>query len=213
MENLLTRLDMFGHIFNFTVFNKRTHRTYVGGILTILTICCTFASTLYFGKNFWFKTNPNTNNDRIQYLSYPKYIINKSNFMFGFRVEDSQLNFFDESSYFEFKVIYNNSTMTKNNISGYITEKLFDSLFAGCVPIYWGEPNIQNIVPSSCFIDFRQFVNTSNPYQELYQYLSKMTEQDYLAYQEAGRQFLASAAFKPYSPEAFADAILGPLQS
>ena len=99
------------------------------------------------------------------------------------------------------------------DISGYITEKLFDSLFAGCVPIYWGEPNIQNIVPSSCFIDFRQFVNSSNPYQELYQYLSKMTEQDYLAHQEAGRQFLASPAFKPYSSESFADAILGPLQS
>jgi hypothetical protein len=40
-----------------------------------------------------------------------------------------------------------------------------------------------------------------------------MNEQDFMAYQEAGRQFLASAAFKPYSSEAFADAILGPLQS
>jgi hypothetical protein len=107
-----------------------------------------------------------------------------------------------------FCICYENA----KDIPGYVTEKLFDSLFAGCVPIYWGEPNIQNIVPTSCFIDFRQFVNSSNPYQELYQYLSKMTEQDYIAYQEAGRQFLASPAFRPYSSEAFAEAILGPLQ-
>ena len=99
------------------------------------------------------------------------------------------------------------------DIPGYVTEKLFDSLFAGCVPIYWGEPNIQNIVPSSCFIDFRQFLNGADPYRDLYQYNSKMTEQDYIAYQEAGKQFLASSAFRPYSSAAFADAILGPLQS
>jgi hypothetical protein len=99
------------------------------------------------------------------------------------------------------------------DIPGYVTEKLFDSLFAGCVPVYWGEPNIQNIVPNACFIDFRQFLDSADPYQDLYQYISKMTEQDYITCQEAGRQFLASTAFRPYSSEAFADAILGPLQS
>ena len=99
------------------------------------------------------------------------------------------------------------------DIPGYITEKLFDSLFAGCVPIYWGEPNIQKIVPSECFIDFRQFLTSADPYRDLYQYISKMTEQDYIAYQEAGKRFLASSAFRPYSSEAFADAILGPIQS
>lgn len=107
-----------------------------------------------------------------------------------------------------FCICYENA----KDIPGYITEKLFDSLFAGCVPVYWGEPQIESLVPASCFIDFRQFVNSSNPYQELYQYLSKMSEQDYIAYQEAGKQFLASSAFRPYSSEAFAEAILGPLQ-
>ena len=108
-----------------------------------------------------------------------------------------------------FCICYENA----KDIPGYLTEKLFDSLFAGCVPVYWGEPQIESLVPTACFIDFRQFANSSNPYQELYQYLSKMSEQDYIAYQEAGRQFLASPAFRPYSSEAFAEAILGPLQS
>ena len=122
MEKFLQKIDIFGHYFNFTIFNKVTHRTYVGGILSILTICTTLASTLYFGKDFWFKTNPNTYIDRIQNLDYPKYIINESNLVVGFRVEDSNLNLFDESSFFEFKVTYNNSTMTKNKNTGFITE-------------------------------------------------------------------------------------------
>ena len=122
MEKFLQKIDIFGHYFNFTIFNKVTHRTYVGGILSILTICTTLASTLYFGKDFWFKTNPNTYIDRIQNLDYPKYLINESNLVVGFRVEDSNLNLFDESSFFEFKVTYNNSTMTKNKNTGFITE-------------------------------------------------------------------------------------------
>ena len=126
MKNILEGMDIYGHNFNFTTFNQEKHRSYVGGILTILTICSTLASTLYFAKDFWFKTNPKTDHDRIQNLNYPKYKINKSNFMFGFRVEDSNLNFFDETSFFEFKVTYNNSTMTKNNITGYVINFLND---------------------------------------------------------------------------------------
>ena len=122
MIKFFERIDIFGHNFNFTTFNQEKHRTYVGGIVTILTICSTLASTVYFAKDFWFKTNPKTKYERIQKLNYPKYKINKSNFVFGFRVEDSNLNFFDETSFFEFKVTYNNSTMTKNNITGYVTE-------------------------------------------------------------------------------------------
>ena len=122
MKNFLEAIDIFGIYFNFTVFNKDKHRTFIGGILTILTICCTIASTFYFCRDFYFRTNPKTDFDRIQSFYYPKYTINSSNFVFGFRVEDSQLNFFNESSFFQFKVIYNNSTMTKNNTNGHITE-------------------------------------------------------------------------------------------
>ena len=122
MKQILEEIDLFGHHFNFSVFNKSEHRTYVGGILSILTILCTIASTLYLSKDFCFRTNPKTSSDRIQNLYYPQYTINLSNFVFGFRVEDSNLNFFDESSYFQFKVVYNNSTITKNSINGQVIE-------------------------------------------------------------------------------------------
>jgi hypothetical protein len=36
---------------------------------------------------------------------------------------------------------------------GWITEKIFDAMFAGCVPVYWGPDNISHHIPSTCFID------------------------------------------------------------
>ena len=92
MKNFLQGIDLFGVYFNFTIFNKDTHRTYIGGILSLLSILSTIASTLYFGRDFYFQANPITSVDRIQYLNYPQYTINSSNFVFGYRIEDSQLN-------------------------------------------------------------------------------------------------------------------------
>src|SRR3989344_3566493 len=51
---------------------------------------------------------------------------------------------------------------------GYITEKIFDAMFAGCVPVYYGAPDIAEYVDQPSFIDFRRF----NSYQELFGYLS-----------------------------------------
>jgi len=35
---------------------------------------------------------------------------------------------------YKFSIYHENA----RNIPGYITEKIFDSFFAGCVPVYWG---------------------------------------------------------------------------
>jgi hypothetical protein len=36
---------------------------------------------------------------------------------------------------------------------GWITEKIFDAMFAGCVPVYWGPSNTQHHIPAACYID------------------------------------------------------------
>ena len=41
--------------------------------------------------------------------------------------------------------------------SGYITEKIFDCLRSGCVPVYFGAPDIAERVPANAFIDYRNF--------------------------------------------------------
>jgi len=116
---------------------------------------------------------------------------------------------FEVLSHARFSICFENA----RDIPGYITEKIFDCLFAGCVPIYWGEPHIERLIPKNCFIDFRLFLQKPDPYAALNQFLHQMTESEFLAHQEAAKQFLASPAFMPYSSQAFADAILGPIQS
>lgn len=86
-------------------------------------------------------------------------------------------------------------------LKGWITEKLFDCLFAGTVPVYWGAPDIAELVPPECYIDMRRF----GSYAELEAYLRGLTPREICAYREAGRAFLASPQFYPFSKAAFAD--------
>ena len=116
---------------------------------------------------------------------------------------------FEVLSNARFSICFENA----KDIPGYITEKIFDCLFAGCIPIYWGEPQIERLIPKTCFIDFRIFLQNPDPYATLNHFLHQMTEVEFLAYQEAARQFLASPDFMPYSSKSFAQAILGPIQS
>lgn len=90
-----------------------------------------------------------------------------------------------------------------HSISGYITEKIIDCLAAGCVPIYWGAPNIREYVPQDCFIDFRMFKG----YEELYDHLSQMTEEQHARMVKAGREFLGSESGKLFGPVAFAEKV------
>lgn len=90
------------------------------------------------------------------------------------------------------------------DLSGYITEKIFDSFFAGCVPVYWGANNIKNYIPPKCFIDRRDFTDTA----EVYAYLKSMDELTYISYQEEIVRFLNGPAAKPFSAEVFAETIV-----
>lgn len=36
---------------------------------------------------------------------------------------------------------------------GWITEKIFDAMFAGCVPVYWGPSNVAHHIPAECYIN------------------------------------------------------------
>ncbi len=87
---------------------------------------------------------------------------------------------------------------------GYVTEKIFNCMRAGCVPIYWGAPNITDYVAADAFIDRRRFNSDS----ELESYLLSITEQQYEQFQEAMQDYLASERFAKFLPPAFADTII-----
>ncbi|MHB0875277.1 MAG: glycosyltransferase family 10 domain-containing protein, partial [Anaerolineae bacterium] len=61
---------------------------------------------------------------------------------------------------------------------GYVTEKVFDCFFAGCIPVYYGAPDITDFVPPAAFIDFRRFGSLS----ELDRYLRSISDSEVMAY-------------------------------
>lgn len=91
------------------------------------------------------------------------------------------------------------------DMPGYITEKIFDCFFSGCVPVYWGADNVGRYIPADCYIDRRKFRDTA----ELYAFLKTITEDDYRSYQQRIVNFLGSEQMKPFSSEVFAKTVAG----
>jgi hypothetical protein len=84
---------------------------------------------------------------------------------------------------------------------GYISEKIFDALQAGSVPVYLGEERIEEFVPRESFVDARNF----RTHRELLAYLQSCPEPEWVEMRESGQNFLRSAAFRSFTDEAFAD--------
>jgi hypothetical protein len=76
-------------------------------------------------------------------------------------------------------------------MKGYITEKIFDCLYAGAIPIYLGAKDISDLIPEEAYIDFRMFTSCD----EMWRRISNMTVDDKNRMREAGRAYLDSREF------------------
>ncbi|QNP52630.1 glycosyltransferase family 10 domain-containing protein [Hymenobacter qilianensis] len=92
---------------------------------------------------------------------------------------------------YRFSISYENTGDTP----GCLSEKIFDSFAAGCVPIYLGHQEVDRLVPSDCFINRRDFKN----HEELYQYTKTMTYQQYTKYLDCIESFLNGSQIKMFS--------------
>jgi hypothetical protein len=101
---------------------------------------------------------------------------------------------------YKFSYCFENS----KNISGYITEKIFDCFEAGSIPIYLGAQNITDWIPANCFIDMRQF----NSIQEVHDYIYQMPESEYECYIENIKKYLESPEAQNFSIENFCDCVI-----
>ena len=88
-------------------------------------------------------------------------------------------------------------------LPGWMTEKLFDCLCAGTVPVYWGAPDVTDWVPSDCFVDVRRFAN----FAELRAFLHALSPGEIACYREAGRAFVESERFTPFRMATFSSMI------
>jgi hypothetical protein len=101
--------------------------------------------------------------------------------------------------HYRFALCYENSCEP-----GYVSEKIFDCLRSGCVPVYLGAPNITEYVDQDTFVDRRRFQSNA----ELANYLVSVDEIEYRRFQDAIRRYLSSDKFEAFLPRAFADIII-----
>ncbi|ARJ67206.1 hypothetical protein WV31_16795 [Magnetospirillum sp. ME-1] len=101
---------------------------------------------------------------------------------------------------YRFAVCYENNS----DSPGAITEKIFDCLLGGCVPIYWGVPNITAYVPKTCFIDRRDFATN----EELYNYLKGMGDDELQGYLDSISDYLVGDRCRYFTDQCFASTIL-----
>jgi hypothetical protein len=100
-------------------------------------------------------------------------------------------------------------TIENTRFPGYVSEKLFDCLFAGTVPVYDGAPDVARYVPADAFVDASTFPD----YLAVRQFLQAMTETQWQAYVVAGREFLATPAFERFCADTFARELVDALNA
>ncbi len=88
----------------------------------------------------------------------------------------------------KFSLVYENASA-----KGYVSEKIYDAMSAGTVPIYWGAPDIENHVPKACFISRSDFKTM----EELHSFLKNMSDDTYLKYIECISLFMKNGKNHP----------------
>ncbi|MGK7940035.1 MAG: glycosyltransferase family 10 [Crocosphaera sp.] len=72
--------------------------------------------------------------------------------------------------------------------NGYISEKIFSSLFSGSIPIYFGAPDISEHIPQDCYIEFK-----GGDYDALYGKIQSIDNKKFQEMRMRARQFLVSS--------------------
>jgi len=101
---------------------------------------------------------------------------------------------------YKFSLCYENLADEK----GYVSEKIFDCIRCGTVPIYWGASNIADFVDTDAFIDRRQFKSD----KELADFIVNIGEEEYNKYIVAAESYLKSEKFNLFSSENFVETII-----
>ncbi|MBU2710378.1 glycosyltransferase family 10 domain-containing protein [Zooshikella harenae] len=107
------------------------------------------------------------------------------------------------ASEYKFQICLENSS----GQTGYVSEKLFDAFFSCTVPVYLGAPNIEKLIPSSCYIDYRNF----SDFPSLHSFLSNMNYLEYQSYLESVLEFFNSDSSKLFKTDFFCDTIINVL--
>lgn len=84
---------------------------------------------------------------------------------------------------YDFSLCFENMRM-----DGYITEKIFDCLYAGVIPLYMGAPDIFEYIPPGVLVDCRKY----STWTEMWEDVDAMSMREIETMKKAGRCFLQS---------------------
>ena len=100
----------------------------------------------------------------------------------------------------KFGICYENT----KDLPNYITEKIFDCMIEGCVPVYWGANNVLDFIPKDCFIDRRDFAST----RDLHDFLASISESVYSQFQANMACFLSGTQIEAFRAETFVNRVV-----
>lgn len=132
-----------------------------------------------FGRNWHLTFNRRT--------LWWKYLLNYPAIMRVYK--GSTENKHNTLSNYKYSICFENSEM-----SGYITEKIFDCFYAGTVPIYYGAPDISYFINPNSYIDYKNFKDLA----ELKRYTDSLSDTQYLDIKEKGKNFIEKQSSRYY---------------
>lgn len=89
---------------------------------------------------------------------------------------------------------------------GYVSEKLFDAMFAGAIPVYYGAPDVEEHVPSDTYLDLRDFTG----YRDLWDALHQLSATESTALRRSAQEYLRSDVM--YSVDDFVATVIGAIR-
>ena len=95
MKAALNAVDVFGITFQLRTMKKSKFSTALGGCLSLLFLFLIALFSIFFGNDFYNKTNPNVVSSEKVYREANKIDIMKSDFEIMFRIEDQLRNFLE----------------------------------------------------------------------------------------------------------------------
>jgi len=99
------------------------------------------------------------------------------------------------------KYLFNICVENIYNEKDYITEKIFDTFFCGCIPIYLGASNILKYIPRNTFININDFKSLD----EMLMYINNLSDKDIRNYLINIKLFLKNDKSKKFNPNYFAN--------
>jgi hypothetical protein len=102
----------------------------------------------------------------------------------------------DALSPYRFSLVIENTAFP-----GYVSEKVYDCMFGNTIPVYLGAPDVGRRLPEGSYLDLREYESLAH----LEDALRSMDESQAQEHLSAGREFVQSDAFRPFTASCFAE--------